>query len=365
MIMLLIILVGVGSLFLLRSDTKTEERKTITIGATLPLSGGLAFLGESYRDAMLMALEEEKVKGNLKYDYKIIFEDDQFNPALAASTVNKLVAIDHVDALTSFGSPVGNVVSPIAEKHQIVHINGIASDPAVAKGDYNFVHWTPPYEEVQLLIAEFKRRNIKNVVLFEQNQPGVLAVTTALREQLKGTGIKLIVEEKFTAGETDFRSLINKAKINGAKADIYLLEATSPELEILAKQIKAAGITKSLTSIESFEFTDTPALFEGNWYVNAADQQAWFVDVYTKKYARAPKLGAGNGYDSVKMLIAAFEETGNSKTKPAGEKVRNALASLKNYQGAMGDKLSVDTEGIVVTKPIVKIISGGKAINVK
>ena len=344
-------------------DKKEQsDKQTITIGATLPLSGGLAFLGDAYKQAMLMALSEVQAKTDLKYNYAIIFEDDKFEPATAASTANKLVSVDKVDALASFGSPVGNVVSPIAEKSGIIHINGIASDPTVAQGDYNFVHWTPPYEEAKLMIAEMQKRGIKNVVLFEQNQPGVLAVVNAFKDGLVGSEIKITSDQKFNTGETDFRSLISKAKTSAA--DIYLLEATSPELEILAKQIREMGIKTPFTSVESFEFTDNPQLFEGEWYVNAADQSQEFIDVFTKAYSNPPKLGSGNGYDVVNLLVSAFENAGTGESKPEQGEVLKALSGIKDFKGAMGN-LSIDSSGIVVTPAVLRTIKDGKAMTVK
>ena len=50
-------------------------KEVIKIGAILPLSGSLARSGEDLRDVLLMSADEQK-QLDLKYDYKIIFEDD-------------------------------------------------------------------------------------------------------------------------------------------------------------------------------------------------------------------------------------------------------------------------------------------------
>lgn len=120
----------------------TGERQTVIVGVSLPLTGDVAMLGQSAKNAILLA--QEQLPKNLKYDYKLVFEDDQFKPALGATVANKLINIDNADALVSFGSPVGSVISPIAEKAQILHVNDFASASQVADGDYNFVHYTPP-----------------------------------------------------------------------------------------------------------------------------------------------------------------------------------------------------------------------------
>lgn len=344
-------------------DTITE-RQTVVIGVSAPLTGNLAFLGESYRNSILMAYEDLKKEKELKHDYKFVFEDDQFEAVKAATTVNKLISIDQAHALISAGSPVGNTISPIAERSKVIHI-GLASDPTTAIGEYNFNHWTPPYEEVKLLISELQKRGIKNIALFEQNQPGVLVVTKSLQEQLAKTDIKLVAEGKFNTGDRDFKTVITKVKNQAVDADLYLLLTTSPELEILVKQLREAGVKQSITSIESFGFSDNPSLFEGEWYIDGADQQKWYIDAYKQAYPdQAPKIGGGNGYDMAKMLILAFENVKNSQDRQTMiDSARNYLANLKNFDGAMGDNLSIDNDGFIITKASVKMIKDGQIIS--
>ncbi len=348
-LILAVVLVGV----LLSATRSAPDRDTLIIGVTAPQTGNLAFLGENYREGIELAMKE------VLHDYpaiklKVIFEDDGFDPVKAVSAVKKLINTDGADVIFSFGSPVGNAVSPITEKTGIPHINSIASDPNVAKGDWNFVHWTPPYKESALMASELRKRDIKTAVLFEQNQPGVQAVTHYLKEDLPKAGVTIVATEKYDGNTTDFRSMI--AKVKNIKADIYLLEATSASLEILARQIREAGIQTAFTSVESFEFSDNPELFDGNWYISAADQSPEFIAKYQKEYGKSPKLGAGNGYDSIKLIVKAVSDHGSSK-----EAIRQALLATTNYKGAMGT-LSVDSEGIVVSEANVKMIKEGKSI---
>ena len=147
--LIIILLVIAGIVYFIGSQQQSAKmapagKATITIGSTLPLTGDLAFLGVDAKNSMLMALEDAQKSGSLKYNYQINFDDDKFDPATAVTVVNKFISVDGVDAITSFGSPVGDAVSPITEQNKIVHINSIASDPHVAIGDYNCVHWTPP-----------------------------------------------------------------------------------------------------------------------------------------------------------------------------------------------------------------------------
>ena len=99
----LVCLVVLG-VYAINSEGRPGTNPTIKIGVTLPLTGDEATLGESNRNAIHLAAS--KLPSSTKYNYQLIFEDDQFNPALGASAVNKLISIDGVSALISFGSPV-------------------------------------------------------------------------------------------------------------------------------------------------------------------------------------------------------------------------------------------------------------------
>jgi len=354
LVVLVIAIIGTA-LFL--APKKSEE--TIVLGATLPLSGDLAFLGEGYRNGMELALSELK---DTTFTYTAVYEDDKFSPATAATTANKLISVDVVDGLFSFGSPVGNVVSPLAEENGIVHINGIASDQNVSEGNYNFVHWTPPYEESKLLMSEMKKRGIDSVAMFITNQPGTLAVANQVKADFEKNGVTLVGAEMFNPGETDMRTHV--AKLKDVDADIYMLVAMSPELELLTKQIKDQGITTPLTSIESFEWTTQPELFEGMWYVNAADASEEFVAKYTNAYGISPSVGAANGHDAVMLFVEAVENAAHGTMKPTQEEIKNALLAIKNHKGAVGE-LSVDANGLVVSQAVVRTIENGKPVTLK
>lgn len=334
-------------------------KPVITIGATLPLTGNLAFLGESYRDAINLALKD--LPSATKYTYRVVFEDDGFDPKKAASAAQKLIDSDKADILFSFGSPAGNAMSPIAEARHIPHLNGIASDTNVANGVYNFVHWTPPYEEARELTEELRRQGITRIGILETNQPGTIAVGNAVRSALAKTPIQVVSEERFTPGTKDFRSIISKVKNSGA--EMYLLEATSPELEIVAKQMRELGVKEPFTSIEGFEFTDEPALFEGMWYVNAADPTADFVARFLKEYGHEPKLGAPNGYDAVSLIVFAVEHA-KSKTKPTSEEIVGQLNRISNFPGAVGT-LNVDADGLIQSHATVRMITNGKPVTIR
>ncbi len=359
---IVVLILAIWGITSLMSTSGPQTKPTIKIGVTLPLTGDVAMLGESAKDALLLA--QSQIASTTKYNYQFVFEDDQFKPSVGATTANKLISLDNVSALLSFGSPVGNVVSPIAEKLKVPHINFFASDTHVADGEYNFVDYTPPYEDSKVFISELKNRGIKSVVFFaQQDNPGVGAIIQSFENDIKNTDIKVLSTQKFNTGTRDFRTQV--AEVKGLNPDIYILEATSPELETLTKQLRTSGVKTPVTTMEAFEFSPELSLFEGMWYVNAADPQQWFVDLFSKKFGMNPKFGAANGYDSVNLIVNAVEKVGDGKTIPSREQIKNALSQVKTFDGALGNNLSIDQNGLVVSGAVVRMIKNGSPVTLK
>ncbi|MFA6432225.1 MAG: ABC transporter substrate-binding protein [Candidatus Paceibacterota bacterium] len=335
------------------------EQEIVKIGVIAPLTGNVAFLGEGIRNAALMAAQELAARPDGRLRYEVIVEDDSFDVKKTASAANKLINIDHVSAIVTIASSAGNVVNPIAEQAKVVHF-GIASDPNVAKGDYNFIHWTPPYEETKVFVPELVKRGYSKVAIFGAKIQGVTAVIDSFKKDIGSTNVKVVSEQIFDFGTTDFRTLIAKAK--AANPDIYMLEAFSPEMEILVKQMRDAGITTPITSIESFEQSDHPEVYEGLWYVNAADATGTFNDSYTGLYDKSPSLGAGNAYDVIHLIAIAAEKASSGSPLSSQGLIRE-LHTIKDVQGALGN-LSIDSDGFVASKAVVRMIKDGKPVTI-
>ncbi len=335
------------------------EKQVIKIGISGPLSGSLAFMGEGMRNGANLAIKQfVEENPNSKFSYEIAYEDDGFDPKRTASALTKLTSVDKVNALMTVASAAGNIAAPIAEKNGVPHF-GIASDPNIAKGDYNFLHWTPPFEEAKVFIAALKERNIHKIVIFGANIQGITAVIDEIEKQAQGTDIEIVDKEIFNFGTTDFRTLISKAK--AMNAEMYVPIAFSPELEILVKQMRDAKITE-MTSVEAFELTEKLSLFEGKWYVNAADSSQKFRDDYKAAYGIEPVAATANAYDIVKMIIAASEKAGQNKKVITNTDIKDALYGV-NFDGALGH-LSINEDGFVLSKAVVRIIKDGKPVTI-
>ena len=341
------------------ADTPAPAKPVVKIGLSASLTGVNAFLGETARDAMILA--KESLPQDTKYQYEFIFEDDGLEAKKAASVANKLISIDKVNALVSLSANIGAVISPISEKNKVIHFC-LSSEDTVADGAFNFNHWTAPSEQARVLVNELEKRGIKKIALFTLNHLGAIAIVDSVKEKLKVAGIEVVGDELLNAGEKDFRTAVAKAK--SGNPDIYLLIFFSPELEILTKQIREAGITAPLTSIEAFGISVEPQIFEGAWYVDAADASKGFYEKFETRFGKPPQSGAANVYDIVNILVKGFETAAVAPDAVDGIPTQEAVVEVihKIDMDGMLGRITIDDKGVVFSPASVKIIKDGKPV---
>jgi len=354
-IIALIIIVGLiwSGVKQTQQNNNSGEKQTVKIGVILPLSGSSAFMGEAAKNAVLLA--QEKLT-DTKFNYELVFEDDQLETKFTSNAITKLINVDRVDAVISFSSGSGNVVAPMTQNNKTLHV-GIASDSNIAKGEYNFIHWTPPASEAEKWVEEVQKRGYKKVAFLGMNQQGLIAVLDAVKSEIKGTNIQLVNEQLFNMGTKDFKVIIEKAK--QANPDIVLIQCFSPDLEIFAKQYQELGIEIPLTSIEAFEFSEQMELFEGRWYIQGAENTPNFNTAFQGKYNDDPQLGSAFGYDAFNLIVEAYERAGSIDN----QKAINQMNQIKDFPSAVG-LISVGKDGIVWSEAVVREIRNGKPVTI-
>jgi branched-chain amino acid transport system substrate-binding protein len=340
------------------SAATVHEKPVVKVGVICPLSGNAAAHGEELRAALQVAQED---LANAKFRYELIFEDDQMNPARSAQAAQKLIKVDKIDALISFGSGPGNVIAPIAEAARVPFI-GICSDPNVAKGKYNFIHWTPPEKEVAKFVPELVKRRIKSVGIIEQNHQGWLYTSNLLVPALEKNGIRVTSRQKFNFGERDFRMYLAKAA--EAKPDALYLAAFSPEAEILQKQYNDAKLRIPYVSIVGPDLAQDTKPFEGVWYVSGTATPDALARRIIAKSAIKKMFFGGFGYDALSFIAQACEKLGAGGVKPTGTQIVEDLQKLEGYTSVFG-ALGINAEGVFQTEPTIKQIRNGEPVVVQ
>jgi len=352
---IVIVILAVGFVSFSNNSSMSGEKQIVKIGLSIPLTGGLAVVGEPAKAAVEMAIEDAN-KASDKFKYVAIFEDDAFNPTTGVSNAQKLIGVDKVDYLISFGGPVGMAIAPIAEQNKIVHINDGSTPDVAGVGYYNFRHWTSVESEVEKMIVELKRTNITTIALLDANHEGFVVARNLLVEQLKSNNIKVVSDEQFNVEETDFRALWSK--VESAKPDLIYFGAQSPEFEIALKQRKELGYTTRLTTIETPLYSAEPELFNGYWFIDAAQTTPTFANEFKERTGKNIFAFTGNAYDIVMTVAKVYEKEGKKLT---AEQLADGLLNLGSYSGAMGT-FTIDSKGDYVTEATIADVIDGKVV---
>ena len=347
-----VILIIVGVSYFGKNSSQPSSKEPIKIGVILPLSGDAAFIGEAAKNSAILAKESF---GKTKNNYELVFEDDQADSKKTVSAFRKLVDVDKIRAVgTGFAGP-GNAVAPLAEKEKIIHFS-IASDLNIAKDKpFVFNHWIKPENEAGVYIKEAKKQGLKKVAMITSNQQGIIAVRDALLKE--DPTIFILKDELFNPQEKDFRTVVIKAKNEGA--DAFLLMLLPGQLTSAVKQIKEIKANIPLTSVESFEYDpEAIPMLEGEWSVTAADPSESFTASYKEKYNSLPQPGSAYAYDVIRILMTAFEK------EETNEGVVKFISEINDFPGVTG-VLSVDSDGNINSKAVIKNIINGKFVEVK
>lgn len=332
----LCVLLGVGSV---RADSPH-----VKIGFILPLSGDLAFLGSGIRDGALLAKDDLEKQGQ---QVELVFEDNRADLASSAKLAAKLIRSDKVAALVSIISGVGLILKPMAAHAKVLHV-GICSDPAVADGRFSFVNYLTAEQGAQRYLAHFRVAigASKSVVILQSNEAGFERISAELQRRAKGDP-RVVGVHTFNSGSADFRALLLRVK--RVAPDAIVLLGVSPDIELLARQARALGVSAALTSIEGFGLAVDRRAFAGGWFVDSAEPSADFQLRYRAKFGRQVTPGVGHAYDTVQMIVRSFQ-----RGAPAEQFAEN-FRSIVGFPGVVG-RLNVQSDGVVWSEAAVKTI---------
>ena len=101
-------------------EEKTTE--TIKIGAIYGLTGPLAGLGEMFKNGAVFATDDINNSGGIKgRKLSLLIEDGQSDVKNSVSAFQKLVDIEGVKYIDSFGSAINLALKPLAEEKKLYY----------------------------------------------------------------------------------------------------------------------------------------------------------------------------------------------------------------------------------------------------
>jgi branched-chain amino acid transport system substrate-binding protein len=188
-------------------------------------------------------------------------------------------------------------------------------------------------------------------------------LSTVFKDKFSGLGGKIVAEEKYSAGDFDFKAQLTA--IRSAKPDFIYLPGYYTDIGLILRQARELGIT---TTFGGGDGWDSEKIYEiggkaldGSYFSNHYSSESKgsilekFVKTYRAKYGSTPDGLAALGYDAAHVLFAAMKRAKSL----SGPDLRDAIATTKGFAGVTGIT-TINNERNTVKSAVVLKIQGKK-----
>jgi len=347
----------------------SRRGREIRVGVILPLSGGGASLGKSCLDGIQLAIDETNAnKAETFPQIRLVIEDDELKPAVGVSAFQRLATVDKVDAVIGpLSSGVALAVAPLAENKHVVMLSPGASTPALsAAGEYVFRNeLSEEYGAKAQALLALKPLGFKRIALLYPNNEYGVGTARVFRSEYQRLGGKIVGEETFEQGATDFRTAL--IRIKTAKPDAIFVVFQDEIVNIVKQKVQLGvpGVVYTTAVIEDTSILHSLGeLANGIIYTHygtfensqSAGPVGLFVKNYASRFKEPPTYYSALGYDAGGIMAQALKNAGGNTSG-----LKDALHGIQNFPGVTGET-SFDKNGDV-TKPVVlKVIRNGNAL---
>jgi len=190
-----------------------------------------------------------------------------------------------------------------------------------------------------------------------------VGLRTAFKTTFEELGGKIVAEESYSTGDTDFSAQLTSLAMRNPEA-LFIPDYYSTAGPILM-QARLMGMDAVMLGVDGWDSPDLSALAggfeEGGYIVNhySADVDSPatqdFIARYKEAFGQAPDALAALGYDGTLIAAKALEAAGS--TDP--EALKNALGTVGGIDGVTGT-INMDPEGTPIKSAVILRITGGQ-----
>jgi branched-chain amino acid transport system substrate-binding protein len=376
-----VVAAGCGS----KGEQKSSgESDTLTIGASMSLTGKLAREGALTKEGYELCRDKVNAKGGAdvggkKVKLDIQFQDDTSKPDTAAQLVDQFNDKGVKLILSSYGSANTEAQAAVIERNGQVMADSAGADNKIFEKGYKrtFAVLSPATEyaaSIVKTIKELAQPQPKTVVFLSADDGFSKTVAEGGSAAAKEAGYTVLGTQFFTNGTSDVSSALTKVK--GQHPDVIIGSVHLVEGVAIIKQSKELGVVPSGGFGESVapptpDFAKTlgkdaeNVLGSSQWTDSTKGSDKYFGSAkdyakdMTAKYGHAPDYHDAEATAACLALVLAAEKAGSTDA----DKVRDALASL-DTESFFGH-IKFNDKGQNVYKPMSVIqVQGGKAITV-
>lgn len=318
--------------------------KEVRIGFLGPLEGSiLVNLGKQMLQGSQLAIDEANRKGGYNgIPFKLMIHNDV---GLWGAAANEIVKMDDEKVWAWLGS-IDDFVSHVAIratlKLEIPNVCTGNPDPTFTETNIPWVIRIIPDDRQSgyaLVDRIFKKDNHSRVAVIRVNNRYGRVGTLHFNRTSTRIGHPIVIEERFSDGETDFTAQLGRIK--NSNPDAVLIWGNAKESALIIKQLRDMGLNQPVYGSDrmvSEEFLRLAGPLaekivttcQYNPDSNNPKLKA-FRENYKKQFGVEPDVFAAHAYDGMNILLEAVKKAGLNRVL-----IRDILTDLKTFQGYDG-----------------------------
>ena len=345
----------------------------IVFGAAVSLTGAQSKEGGLTKQGYDLWLDWINQRGgivvnNVKHPVQIKYEDDQSDPNLSATLVQKLITDEKSQfILGPYGSAATATDAIIVERDGIpmVEANGAAQSIFSHGYKFTFGVLSPANKYLTGVLDMAATLNPKpsTIVMLSANDNFSLEVAKAVTEYAPSKGMQVLATKQYPAAAPDVSGLVSQAKAlnpdilmnSGHLAEAININKAAKQLGLNAK-IFAYSVGPSTPDFINALGADANYVVDGSqWTPQVKYKPSFYLSVsdYVKAYEAKYNSSQPPDYHVAESTAAclAFQKALENAGSLDATKVRDALASL-DVMTFFGE-IKFDSRGINTFKPMV------------
>jgi branched-chain amino acid transport system substrate-binding protein len=225
-----------------------QSNEPIKIGYGISQTGGLAPNGKSALLAQKIWEEDVNAKGGLLgRPVKLVYYDDQTNPATVPGIYTKLIDVDKVDLI--IGGYGTNMLAPampvvVQKKKTLIGLFGLAVNSEFHYPNYFAMIPAGPEPKTAFTKGFFDAAMAQNpkpqtVAIVAADAEFSVNASEGARENAKAAGLKLVYDKRYPPATTDFAPIVRA--IQATNPDIVVICSYPPDSVGMVKSINEIG----------------------------------------------------------------------------------------------------------------------------
>lgn len=346
------------------------------IGCVLDFSGDTAFFDVPNYEGIKLAVEELNAAGGIggKYKIKLVAKDFRNDATDAVSMTKALLDEGAHVIIGPTSTMLAITVGKQARERKIPTVYPLASPPFITKevGPYGFLVTFGDNVQAAVIAKYAAETGHKAAYTMPSpDDPYTDFIPKYFAQKFEELGGQIVGSTTWSFTQTEFTVEARKIKKHKPKPDMIMSPAFGPFYAGLLKSLRMAGVKTPYFGVDALDEPSALSLgsvtegvvFPSPSFASPGNPMYILNEKYKKKYGKeSTSQYPALGYDAIKVIEAAVLKAGSTD----GEAIREAMASLKDVQGATskvtyaGSKFNVPIREVAICQ-----MKGGKKTLVK